>query len=237
MSRVGNNQNRIRFNFVIKKTFSFTNGVKMSQSEFICKCYDWIEPFARILKNEFGKEAYMSMLISRGIGNGYSQEKGFECVDLPYGLLNDEDNRKKAAKKIRKNFEHDISVEQIQYVNANMMHYFCAEGKSGFVGEFCKEAENINKKAFGKYIRSHLVPALDEIEEPYEKFAAILIYAQSGCIPLDVYNKTADADTKKINTLQEEINRLNELKENKKFDIYRSPDFHELDDPNFFGNF
>jgi hypothetical protein len=216
---------------------SFINSVKISQPEFIMKCYDWVEPFAKILEEEAQNEYYAPMLISRGIGNGYPQEKGLECVDLPYGLLNDEENRKKAAEKIRVNFEQDITIEQIQYVNANLIHYFSAEGKNGFVEEFCKEAEIINGKSFGKYIRSYLVPALEEIEKPYEKFAAILIYAQSGCIPLDVYNKSSEAYTTRINALQGEINSLNELKETKKFDIYRSPDFHELDDPNFFGNF
>ena len=237
MSRVGKNQNRIRFNFVIKKMVSFINSVKISQPEFIMKCYDWVEPFAKILEEEAQNEYYAPMLISRGIGNGYPQEKGLECVDLPYGLLNDEENRKKAAEKIRVNFEQDITIEQISYINSNMIHYFCSNGRNGFVDEYCNEVENINVETFRKYIQSHLVPALEEIEKPYEKFAAILIYAQSGCIPLDVYNKSSEAYTTRINALQGEINSLNELKETKKFEIYRSPEFHELDDPNFFGDF
>lgn len=215
MSRVGKNQNRIRFNFIIKKMVSFINNVKLSQPEFIMKCYDWVEPFAKILEEEAQNEYYAPMLISRGIGNGYPQEKGLECVDLPYGLLNDEENRKKAAEKIRANFEQDISIEQISYINSNMIYYFCSNGRNGFVDEYCNEVENINVETFSKYIQSHLVPALEEIEAPLERFAAILIYAQSGCIPLDVYNR----------------------KTRQAIDIYHSCDFHELNDPHFFGDF
>ncbi|MBQ6907245.1 MAG: hypothetical protein IJQ28_02605, partial [Clostridia bacterium] len=65
MSRVGKNQNRIRFNFVIKKMVSFINSVKISQPEFIMKCYDWVEPFAKILEEEAQNEYYAPMLISR----------------------------------------------------------------------------------------------------------------------------------------------------------------------------
>ena len=114
MPRVGKNPNWNRFNLIIKKAIDFSGITNISQPEFIARCYDWIEQFAKIWEEHKSDEEYTSWLIYRGIGNTYSTSAGIDGVDYPHGLLNDNKNRKKAAGRIRENFENDL-----QFFNLN----------------------------------------------------------------------------------------------------------------------
>ena len=223
MPRVGKNPNWNRFNLIVKKVISVLNLPNVAQAELIAGFYDWIEPFAAIWKNEKDNEEYTSWLIYRGIGNSYSTSGGIDGIDYPHGLLNDPANRAKAAARIRANFGGNLTEEQVSYVNKQLIRYLKSEEKDGFVAAYVRRVPNVNALSLGTYVRAHLVPALERINEPYELLAGILIYAQSGCIPLDVH----EPEKEQKRAIGEQGIR----------EIYPSPEFHELDDPLFCGTF
>ena len=237
MPRVGNNQNWVRFNLIIKKTIDYFNLPEISQPEFITMFYDWIEGFSERLSGATDIEEYKTWLIYRGLGNTYSGISKIPAIDLPHGLLNNEQNRKKAAGRLKANFDKRFTAEQLIYLNTKLLNYLKSDEKSGYIPSYIKRVNDVNDNSFADYILNYLVPALEIIEDPYEKFAAILIYAQSGCIPLDIQSKEIERRNAYICELQDRIEYLTELKEQSILDIYHSCDYHELTDTHFHGTF
>ena len=223
MPRVGNNPNWNRFNLIMKKVIGGFNLQSLTQSELIARCYDWYEPFAEIWEEQKFNESYTSWLIYRGIGSIHSSGGDIKGIDDVYGLLNDDENRKKASKKIMENFSGELTETQFIDVNSRLVKYLTSDNKDGFISEYSRRVSDSDQKSVAKYIRSYLVPALESIEDAYEKFAGIIIYAQSGCIPLDVVK----AESKKSE--ENPVDGVNA--------IYNSSSYRELTDPFFLGKF
>lgn len=237
MPRVGSNQNWVRFNLIVKKTIDYLNLPEISQPEFIAMFYNWVDGFSERLSTATNIEEYKTWLIYRGLSNTYSGITKIPAIDLPHGLLNNEKNRKKAAKRLQENFRKRFTREQLLYLNSKLLNYFKTDEKSGYVATYVKRVNDVNGDSFADYIFSYLVPALELIDDPYERFAAILIYAQSGCIPLDVKEIEIEKRNAYICELQDKIEYLSELKEQSIYDVYHSHDFHELTDSHFHGTF
>ena len=230
MPRVGNNQNWVRFNLIVKKTIDYFNLPEISQPEFIVMFYDWVDSFNERLSKATDLEDYKTWLIYRGLGNTYSGIAKIPAIDLPHGLLNNRQNRKKAAERLQDNLNKRFTCEQLVYLNTKLLNYFKSDEKTGYVASYVKRVHDVNERSFADYIHSYFVPALERIEDPYEQFAAILIFAQSGCVPLDVQEVEIESYKRQLSVLQKQL-------EQSAFGIYRSRDFHELTDRHFHGTF
>ena len=242
MPRVGTNPDRLRFNLIIKKAYSSFDIPYLTQPLFIAKCYDWVEEFANIWKKKQSDKEYTDWLVTKGIGCINSGSDGVVGAEFPHGLINNSENRKKAAAKIQQNFEGEIIEEKYLYISKALIHYLGSEHKDGFILTYTSRVlkgknKKINPESFTTYIRSYLIPSITAIKDPCEQFAAILIFAQSGCVPMDVFDDEIASCKAQIKELTKQINRLNELKNNNSFDIYRSRDYHELTDPFYCGTF
>ncbi len=237
MPRVGKNPNWNRFYLIMKRIISYFNLPDMSQPELIAKCYDWYEPFASIWKEYKNDEEYKSWLIYRGIGNSYSTSVGIDGIDYPDGLINDNENRRKAAQRICENFEDDLTTDKLCYINSNIISFLNSDKKDGFVSCYSRRVSDINLNSLKSYLKSHIVPLLEQIEDPYEKFSAILIYAQSGCIPLDVYESEKERSERQIAELRSELENRQNNKDGGINEVYRSSEYRELTDPFFCGTF
>ena len=237
MPRVGTNPDRLRFNLIIKKAYSCFDIPYLTQPLFIAKCYDWVEKFAKIWEDKQSDKEYTDWLVTKGIGCTDSGSDGVIGVEFPHGLINNAENREKAAARIRRSFEGEIIEEKYLYISKALIHYLDSAHQEGFVSSYTRQITKINSESFAEYIRSYLIPAINAIKDPCERFAAILIYAQSGCVPMDVYNKEIESCKAQIAELTKQIDHLNELNNNSSFDIYHSRDYHKLTDPFFCGKF
>ena len=242
MPRTATNHERIRFNLIIKKSYSCFDIPYLTQPVFISKCFDWVDKFAEIWEEKQSDKEYTDWLVSKGIGCMNSKSPGVVGAEFPHGLINNAENREKAAKKLRQNFEGEIIEEKYLYISKSLIHYLGSEHKEGFILTYTNEVlkgkrYGINTESFATYIRSYLIPSINAIDDPCERVAAILIYAQSGCIPIDVYAKEVEACKAQIEKLTKQVDHLNEIKNNGTFDIYRSRDYHDLTDPFFCGTF
>ena len=214
MPRVGTNPNWNRFYLINKKLYSSFDSKSISQADFVAMCYDWIDEFSIIWEEHKFDNEYKEWLIYRGIGNSYSTSSGIMDAQLPHYLINNKENRKKAALGIKNNFEAYITEEQLKDTNSLMRRFLSSKSDDGFISSYCRNVQIINYDKFKEYICSYLSPALERIEPPYEKLAAVLIYAQSGCTPVDEKEEEIEAYRAKIVELNNQINSLKNETEN-----------------------
>ncbi len=201
-----------RFYLIVSKIHRIVNDYGQNyfstQYKFIVAAYSWIDEFAKAQKSRANAESqnydyylddYQKNIIYNGIGYAISDD-----ICLDFGLLNTQENRKKAAEDIADKFPDFLDENDMKVIVATAFNYLKNEYSKLLSQSTVNKIQNPEK--LQTQIQNYLIEPLKIIENPYEQLAGILIYAQSGSLPLDVYKLELDkaiAQNKELRAYQE----------------------------------